>query len=186
MTPQEFLKTELTILAQSFPQIHLRYGFDGVIDTHIVQVDPIDEYYNNEAFDNAWIPISMAFDEQFEESISFISSDSTLKLEAAEMEWNQPIQAITHLEDYNEIFAPILEAKNIQYITFGETEIFGQPKNVQFNIKDVESESIVLNDAHLGESVWFKFTKRPDLRPVYQKNTNNTQTQGFETTAMAA
>jgi len=185
MTPQEFINKELTTLAKSFPQIHLRYGFDGMIDTHIVQIDPIDEYYKNEAFDNAWIPIAMAFDEQFEDWISFIPSDSTLKLEVAEMEWNQPVPAFTHLEDYNEIVAKILEATNIQ-LTLGKTEINWQPKTGLLEIKDVDGHIIVTTDLSLKETPWFNFKNKLDLLPIFQKNTSSIQPEGFFTTAMAA
>ncbi len=185
MTPQEFLKNQLTALAQLFPHIHIQYGFDAVVDTHIVQLDPINEYYQNGALDDAWMPIAMAFDEQFQDCISFISSDSSLKVEVADMEWNQRIQAITHLEDYNAIVSKILEATNIQ-LTFGKAEINFKPKAGLLEIKDVDGHVTVFTDSHLEESLWFRFTERPDLCPVFQKNTNSLQPEGFTTTAMAA
>ncbi|MEO7310941.1 MAG: hypothetical protein ABIX01_11130 [Chitinophagaceae bacterium] len=185
MTPQEYLKNELTILAGSFPQIHIQYGFDAMIDTHIVQLDPIKEYYENIALDDAWMPIAMSFDEQFEDCISFIPSDSSLKLAVSEIEWNKPVQALNHLEDYNEIVAKILTATNVQ-LTFGKTEVNWRPKTGLLEINDVDVHIKLTPDLTLKETPWFNFTNKPDLLPIFQKNTSSTQSEGFVTTAMAA
>ncbi|HTB51895.1 MAG TPA: hypothetical protein VK718_03900 [Ferruginibacter sp.] len=90
MTPIKFLKKELEIIAKKFPNVHIKYGFNSAIDTHIVELLPIEEYNDNKELDNAWIDVSMKFLEAFEnEDIAFISSDSSLKISEVILEYNE-------------------------------------------------------------------------------------------------
>src|SRR5688572_26160899 len=97
MTSLEFIKKELQGLAEKFPNIHIKYGFDEIIETHIVEMSPPHEYYNNRCLDKAWIPVSLQFLELFlDEDITFISSDSSLKIEEVILEFNQP----SYIDEY--------------------------------------------------------------------------------------
>lgn len=85
----EFIKEKLALLANDFKTITIKYAYNGAINTHVVELTPVNEYYNNEVLDKCWIPISLDFKRLFEnEDITFISSDSMLKITQPEFEWN--------------------------------------------------------------------------------------------------
>jgi len=85
----EFIKEKLGLLANAFKTITIRYAYNDAISTHIVELTPEEEYYNNTALDKCWIPISLEFKTLFEnEDITFISSDSILKISDPAFEWN--------------------------------------------------------------------------------------------------
>lgn len=89
MTSVEFLKKELQEIANSFPTVHIKYGYNVVIETHIVELLPLIEYQKNSALDKAWIPLSLKFMELYkEEEVAFISSDSSLSLKNTIFEFN--------------------------------------------------------------------------------------------------
>lgn len=85
----EFIKEKLTLLADDFKMITIKYAYNGAINAHVVELTPVNEYYNNEVLDKCWIPISLDFKRLFEnEDITFISSDSLLKITHPVFEWN--------------------------------------------------------------------------------------------------
>ena len=85
----EFLQIELEFIALQFPNVHIKYGYNEVIETHIVELLPLYEYKNNSDLDNAWIPLSLRFMKLFKhEEITFISSDSSLALNNVIFEFN--------------------------------------------------------------------------------------------------
>ena len=88
MTSVEFLKSELQIIADKFPNIHIKYGYNNVIETHVIELLPLIEYTNNVELDRAWIPLSLQFMETFNEDVTFISSDSSLSLNSVIFEFN--------------------------------------------------------------------------------------------------
>jgi len=89
LTSAEFIKEKLQLLADTFTTVTVRYAYDNAISTHIVELTPEEEYYNNTALDKFWIPISLDFKRLFEnEDITFISSDSILKISDPVFEWN--------------------------------------------------------------------------------------------------
>lgn len=88
-TSVEFIKEKLELLANAFKTITIRYAYNHAINTHIVELTPEEEYYNNNALDKCWIPISLEFKRLFEnEDITFISSDSILRISDPVFEWN--------------------------------------------------------------------------------------------------
>ena len=90
MTAKQFIIENLTKLAQQFPDVQIKYAYNFTIETHVIEFTPEEAYYNNEALDNAWIPFSVDFDTLFlDESIAFISSDSSLCIQQAENTWNE-------------------------------------------------------------------------------------------------
>jgi len=89
MTPVDFLYEELRKIATAFPEVHIKYGFNKLICTHIVEMLPAEEFHSNESLDKSWIPLSFEFRNRFaEEQIAFISSDSTLALKEIIFEFN--------------------------------------------------------------------------------------------------
>ncbi|MFX1708105.1 hypothetical protein PV783_29345 [Chitinophaga sp. CC14] len=101
ITPLEFIKENLQLLASSFKGISIKYEYNESISTHIVELTPEYEYYHNEELDKAWIPISSNFKTLFEdEDISFISSDSSLRVTKPISEWNQKNESVVELLDF--------------------------------------------------------------------------------------
>jgi hypothetical protein len=89
MNSVEYLQKELKVIADNFPNVNIRYGFDDVIKTHIVELLPLVEYDTNESLENAWIPLSISFLENYmDEEIAFISSGSTLSIKKILLEFN--------------------------------------------------------------------------------------------------
>ena len=59
--------------------------------THIVELSPEDEYYTNYKLESAWLEIVSKFMEAFPaEDISFISTDSILKISKPIFSFNLP------------------------------------------------------------------------------------------------
>ncbi len=105
MEPIDFIRINLSRLAINFPQIHIKYGFDEIIDTHVVELLPLNEYLNNQDLDKAWIPISIEFIKKFpNDTITFISSDSSLQVEKPIFELNIPTFDFQLIEDLFEYF----------------------------------------------------------------------------------
>jgi len=94
----EFIREHLELLADAFKTITIRYAFNDAINTHVVELTPEKEYYNSDALDKCWIPISLEFNKLFEgEDITFISADSPLKIANPVFEWNTHGKAPSHL-----------------------------------------------------------------------------------------
>ena len=108
MNPVEFLKYELQHIAVKFPHVHIKYGYNSLIDTHIVELLPLIEYIENTELDKSWIPLSIKFMEEFtNDNIAFISSDSSLAIKDVIFEFN-PL-ACSEENIISEIFAPFAE-----------------------------------------------------------------------------
>lgn len=116
MAAVDFLKKELNILAEKFPTVHIKYGYNEKIDTHIVELLPLIEYTSNKELDNAWVPLSINFMETFEnEEIAFISSDSSLSLKNVIFEFNA---ACKEEDIITELFAPFTKGFGLYNYTF--------------------------------------------------------------------
>lgn len=114
MNQTEFLYGQLEVIAKDFPQVRIKYAFNNVIRTHIVELLPEEEYKFNSQLDDAWIPLSFRFREHFPDAeISFVSSDSTLSIKQPEFEFNTP-NALLDLGFLSEIFDE-LSSKEISY-----------------------------------------------------------------------
>ncbi len=89
MEVKKYIISKLEELAKDFPAIQIVYAYNQYAETHIVQLTPQNEYYNNDALDNAWIEIVKDFQHSFPfENISFVSDDSDLISVAPEFEYN--------------------------------------------------------------------------------------------------
>lgn len=108
MTATEFLKVHLEELAIKFPSVHIKYGYNSIIETHIVELLPLIEYKTNKDLDNSWIPVSLQFMEKFQyEEIAFISSDSTLSISSEHILFEFNPNACTEEHVISELFAPL-------------------------------------------------------------------------------
>lgn len=111
MSSIEFLQNKLQFIADLFPNVHIKYGYNQIIETHIVELLPLKEYRYNQELDRVWIPISLEFNEKFSgEDIAFISSDSSLALADVLLEFNS--NACSEENVITEIFAPLTEPIN--------------------------------------------------------------------------
>ncbi len=91
MTVKEFLKDELTLLSNAFNHVIVKYEYNHLAETHIVELTPQNEYYHNNKLDIFWIDIADRFMNLFPaENLSFVSSDSIVKVTSPELEFNLP------------------------------------------------------------------------------------------------
>jgi hypothetical protein len=135
ITPINFLFNALDRLALEFPFVRFSYAYNEKIDVHVVQIEPLRAYYENEALDKAWIPIALAFEATFtEETVCFISSDSTLAITSIVKSWNKEPE----LFDYNQFVEPLLGAEELlitlpeidfKWTTQNEVKILGKANN---------------------------------------------------------
>ncbi len=139
MLAQEFLKSQLSNLATQFTEVQIRYAYNKLIETHVVEITPEYEYYNNSSLDDAWINISLEFMEKFQdENISFISSDSSLAIVQADFEWNS----------FN-----LISLENLTGIFYSEINIFEQdftgmtfPENLFYDPSQIANITVSLDE----------------------------------------
>ncbi len=153
MTPAEFLKKELNILATKFPGVHIKYGFNNKIDMHIVELLPLIEYSNNKELDKSWFPVSINFMEIYkDEEIAFISSDSSLSLKDVIFEFNHT--ACREENIITELFGPLTK----EFITYSYSFPTSMPNGriispsiVKFLDSPIEKidESHILDNSYL-------------------------------------
>lgn len=147
MTTIEYLRQTLDRLAVQFPNVQIRYAYNSKIETHIVEITPEIEYYNNPAIDDSWIYIYLEFSKKFpNENISFISSDSSLAIENAEEEWN--CNKFIHLDLITEEFYAefgVLQ-NEIQNMSFPSNFISEPTQKTNFTYSiQVEAKISVIN-----------------------------------------
>lgn len=112
MNSLDFLKVELEKISKKFNAVHIKYGFNKAINTHVVELLPLEEYLNNDLLTECWMPLSFEFGTQFpDEEISFVSSDSTLSINCPILEFNIPV---SYFNDISTLFAPISQ-QNFNY-----------------------------------------------------------------------
>lgn len=100
MDSKKYIEKELKTLAEHFPSVQIRYSFNKKIETHIVELTPIEEYNNNEQLDKYWISISLQFHKAFpNEEICFVSSDSSLAISNPELIYNEKYDAMLMTSD---------------------------------------------------------------------------------------
>ena len=105
MNSLEFLKVELEKISKKFNAVHIKYGFNRAISTHIVELLPLAEYLHNDTLTEAWMPLSFEFGAQFpNEEIAFVSSNSTLSIQEPIFEFNIPAHCFG---DISTFYAPI-------------------------------------------------------------------------------
>jgi len=89
MEVKEFLRSKLSALAAKFRNVTMVYAYNSLAETHIVQLTPQQDYYNNRDLDKAWFEISCEFADSFPyESISFVSDDAKLITTEPEFQFN--------------------------------------------------------------------------------------------------
>jgi hypothetical protein len=114
MLAKEFIFEKLTSLAKAFPYVVIKYEYNKLAKTHIVELSPIAYYYNDPSLDDAWINISKEFIEQYpSEDISFISVDSSLRINQPEYSFNNEVIKVNlrpiHFSNLNEAVSEVYE-----------------------------------------------------------------------------
>lgn len=78
---KKFIIVEIEKLAEKFPEISFKYGFDRVATQHLIEIEP-DTEFKNELYMNAEFDLIDAFICKFpEEDILFISNDKHIRIE---------------------------------------------------------------------------------------------------------
>lgn len=111
---KEYLSIKLGNMAKNFPHVQIAYAYNSIAETHIVQLTPQLEYYNNKRLDNEWLSICDEFFSKYPlENISFVSDDSDLIHSKPELEFNKidegQISQTEWLTIYNQIISNIPE-----------------------------------------------------------------------------
>ena len=89
MLAKDFISEQLQQLAASFPMVQIKYRYEKTAETHIVELTPVHSYYNDPSLENGWMAIAREFMERFpQEDLSFISSDSILRIDQPELSFN--------------------------------------------------------------------------------------------------
>jgi len=98
MLAKEFILEKLQKLSANFPMVEMKYEYNHPAQTHIVELTPESAYYENRDLENAWIDIVQEFMERFPtEDLSFISSDSILRIEQPEYSFNTHLATGSYL-----------------------------------------------------------------------------------------
>ncbi len=144
MEAKEYIKNGLENIANQFPQVQIRYAFNFEINTHIIQFDPIDAYYNLPELDAAWIPFSVEFDNIFvDESIAFIGSDSILSIiDNYEFSWNLLQKDLT-LEGFQDLLV------DMDFL-YSNSNL---PKTVIYTPNVLENCNIIINQTEFNFTV---------------------------------
>ncbi|MBL7767738.1 MAG: hypothetical protein JNK20_02145 [Flavipsychrobacter sp.] len=110
MNQQEFILDKLAKMALHFPQVHIKYDFNKLIQTHIIELSPVEEFENNKKLDEEWIPFSFEFMQKFPGAdIAFISPESSLRIINPTEEFNAPLCESLILEEiFGEISGTLL------------------------------------------------------------------------------
>ena len=99
ITPEEFLKMSLQLLALQFPDIVIRYGLNTISTTmHVIELTPEGEFDTNKNLCDACFAIYEAFDARFiHEDIVFTAPDPVLCIKELILELNKDINEYDRL-----------------------------------------------------------------------------------------
>lgn len=87
MTAKEYIEEKLRLLKSTFTDIQIRYEHDPVAKSHLVEIIPSDFMEGNEDYFKEEAKIVDEFNQLFpSDSIDFISDDSSIKLDNADLE----------------------------------------------------------------------------------------------------
>ncbi|MCK9417587.1 hypothetical protein M0Q97_13175 [Candidatus Dojkabacteria bacterium] len=75
---QNFIEEKIKMLKNKYPDMSFRYGYQDF--NHIIDVLPLSEYESNGNYINDEIDIVLEFDNNFSETILFVSENSLTKL----------------------------------------------------------------------------------------------------------
>jgi hypothetical protein len=176
----EFIKNKLGEIANRFPTVQIKYAFNSNIETHIIQFEPFDAYYNMPELDAAWIPFSVEFDRIYQdESIAFIGSDSTLSItDNFDFSWNTQLIDLT-IQGFKELL--------------GDTDFRGSfnsfPKTVIWTPSVLPDYNFVINQTEFNftiESMGYVFFENSILPPKVEVQKENSDLIGNQKYAMAA
>lgn len=176
----EYIKSKLGEIANRFPLVQIKYAFNSNIETHIIQFEPIDAYYNMPELDAVWIPFSIEFDRIYEdESIAFIGSDSTLSItNNYEFSWNTQLIDLT-IQGFKELLGDT-DFKG-SFNNLPETVIWTQRVSPEYNF--------VINQTKFNftiDSMNHFFFENSIIVPKVEVQVGNSDLTGNEKYAMAA
>ncbi|HET6556373.1 MAG TPA: hypothetical protein VFG54_03605 [Prolixibacteraceae bacterium] len=87
MTAKDYIEEKLRSLKSTFTDIQIRYEHNPVAKSHLVEIIPSDFMVGNEDYFKEEAKITDEFNQLFpSESIDFISDDSSIKIEDADLE----------------------------------------------------------------------------------------------------
>lgn len=87
MTAKNFVEEKLRFLTSIFDGIQIKYKYTPREKTHLVEVIPADFMVGNEDYFKEEAMILEEFDQLFpDESLDFISNDSDIRIENADLE----------------------------------------------------------------------------------------------------
>lgn len=87
MNASKFIIEQLKNISLLFPDMSFKYGINPSTGTHIIKVEPLETYANNEDYLRAEDAFEQSFENKFmEETIVFVSTDSALDIAKTEFE----------------------------------------------------------------------------------------------------
>ncbi|HLN72328.1 MAG TPA: hypothetical protein VK205_03480 [Prolixibacteraceae bacterium] len=87
MTAKDFVEEKLRFLISIFKGVHIKYKYMPVQRSHLVEVIPAEFMQGNEDYFKEEAQIIEEFDQLFpDESIDFISNDSDITIDKADLE----------------------------------------------------------------------------------------------------
>lgn len=111
MTSQEYIIKELNSLVEKFPKLVFKYKFDNTDSTHIIAVEPLNEFNGNKEYLNAESDFVYYFENTFlPETVLFVSQDSLTKIIEPDMIFKresigifikEKVHAPNYIYDYN-------------------------------------------------------------------------------------
>lgn len=87
MTAKDYIEEKLRLLKSTFTDIQIRYEHDPVAQSHLVEITPSYFKEGNEDYFKEEAKIVDEFNQLFpSDSVDFISKDSSIKIEDADLE----------------------------------------------------------------------------------------------------
>lgn len=125
MTPFQFIYQKLELISEKFPHIGIRYEFNTLIKTHIIEFSPECEFENNDSLAELWVPFSMEFKEVFpNDDIAFVPPSSSLAIKFPECEFLPMVSEVGELDFFGELSIMKLKYSFVQRFKSGTaTEI---------------------------------------------------------------
>jgi len=88
MDPKSFLKERLSEIFNKIESINIRYEYSESDDTHLIEVTPVSEFYNNEQYVQLEKELMFDFNERFFPStILFLSENSLNEILAVDFQF---------------------------------------------------------------------------------------------------
>jgi hypothetical protein len=117
-----FLTNKINDIAIQFPKLKIRYEFRSSISTHLIEIQPFEDFDSNQEY----IKFEMAIEDEFEklfgskEDILFISSESLMQIRNVDLSWGYDSFIIPNEQPYpnhliNSLFQELITADDTSY-----------------------------------------------------------------------